>query len=84
MKLREGRKTGRNGQTGSQKSHKMLTLRYRTCKDKVKGNLEVIGGAEVSGVKRAFSSWLLVAESEERKQELERKGPALGDRGQIH
>jgi hypothetical protein len=46
----------------------MLAYEYRTCQDKVEGNLEVIGGARVR------------ARMEKGNQESERKEPAIGAR----
>jgi hypothetical protein len=53
----------------------MLSYEYRTCKDKVEGNLEVIGGAGIRG-----EGWKI----EIRSQKSERKEPAIGGRSQIH
>jgi hypothetical protein len=50
----------------------MLACKYRTCQDKVKGNLEVIGGAGV----RAGDGKV--------KSEIRKKEPAIGGPSQIH
>ena len=49
MKGREGGSTGRYDQAGDYLSKTMLAYEYRTCQDKVKGNLEVIGRAGIRG-----------------------------------
>ena len=75
VKGREGGSTGRYDQAGDYLSKTMLAYEYRTCQDKIKGNLEVIGGA---GIRR--EGWNI----EIRSQKSERKEPAIGGRSQIH
>ena len=50
VKGREGGSTGRYEQAGDYLSKTMLAYEYRTCQDKVKRNLEVIGGAGIAGI----------------------------------